>query len=140
LLTCVAVVGWNVGSHFGTDKENFYATVSQVIATLFIAIFLGSYSNEHPLGRNRLDRAFVLTLLAVSLFGIFACVRGLLGRGDGLMTGLAAAGLVACFLLVALALVNRIHVFNQEGPRNHQVLLVVFLFLIATLTMFVYLP
>ena len=36
----------------------------------------------------------MLALLTVSLFGIFAYVRGLLGRGDGLITGLAAPGLV----------------------------------------------
>ena len=139
LIVIVILVGWNAATRFAAGESEYYATVSQVIATLFIAVFLDSFTAEHPLWKDKLDRALVLTLLGISLLGMFACVRGLLHAGNSVMTGLAAAGVAACLLLVALALGQRIHSFANRDAVQTQPLTIVLIFVAAVGGLFIFL-
>jgi hypothetical protein len=118
LLLLVVIVGLGTAMRWGRVDSDYYATVSQIIATLFIAVVLEAFSSEQLLWQDDADKFLVLALLGLGLFGLFASVRGLLGGGDRLTSGVAAAGLVAVAVLVMLALLRRIQSVLPAPPAT----------------------
>ena len=118
LLLLVFVVGLGTAMRWSRVDSNYYASVSQIIATLFIAVVLEAFSSEQLLWQDDADKFLVLALLGMGLFGLFASVRGLLGDGGRLASGVAAAGLVAVAVLVMLALLRRIQSVLPAPPAT----------------------
>jgi hypothetical protein len=139
LLVFVGVIGIHVGFNYASTDANYYATASQVIATLFIAIFLDKFTTDDPLWDDRLHRFLVMALLVASLLGVFASVRGLLGHGNGLTTGLAAAGLVSGFLLVALGLARRLRACASGSTAAAKPLTVMAVFVVVPAVVLIFL-
>lgn len=116
LLALVVLAGVGVAMREPNADSDYFATVSQIIGTLFIAVVLEAFTYERVLWADNTDRYLILALLGIALFGLFACVRGLLGLGGPLPTGAAAAGLTAAALLVALALFRRLGSAEERPP------------------------
>lgn len=118
LLLLPVLAGLVVAKRWDADA-GFYSTVSQIIATLYIAIAVEFFTAERLLWEDGPDQVLVLALLGSSSLGLFACVRGfLIGGGGPVMTGLAAAGLMACSMLVGLALLRRIRLSERIPPMQ----------------------
>jgi hypothetical protein len=118
LLLLVGIIGVGVAVRWKSIENDFYATASQVIATLFIAIILEAFSSEQALWVDDADRLLVLVLIGASLCGLFACLRGLLGDGGRIMNGITAAGIMAASTLVLLALLRRLQSVLPAPPAT----------------------
>lgn len=99
-------------------NTGFYATVSQIIATLFIAMAVEFFARNKSIWETRFDNFMFLTLVGGSWMGLFACVRGMLEKGTALTSGLAVAGLVSASLLVSLALIGQVDQSSSKRPTR----------------------
>ncbi|GAA4978788.1 hypothetical protein WHI96_03540 [Pseudonocardia tropica] len=108
LLSIPLLIGVSAGQRWPRPESDFYATTSQIIATLIIAVVLEAFLPHRPMWQDGLDQVLILPLLGFSLLGLFASVRGLIGGPGGPVTGASAAGISAAALLVALALAARL--------------------------------
>lgn len=113
----VAGIKWPSGS------GDFYSLMAQVIATLFVAICVEFFLRDTSIWTSRNDKFTVVALIAITWTGLFGCIRAMLVGGDGYMTGLATAGIVAASVLVSLALFARVQGSSRAQPALMLVLL-----------------
>lgn len=116
MLALPVMVGTAVAIRWGTHEAEFYETVSQIIATLFIAIVVEFFTPKQMLWEDGPDHVLILILLSIGSSGLFGSLRGILGGGGPIFTGVAAAGLMACTMLVSLALLRRIRRSERLSP------------------------
>jgi len=127
LLTAVVLplcVGITVASRWhGEAGENFYTTISQVIATLFVAIAVEFFTSADK-EREGYEVGVLIALVLLAWTGFFACIRALVGddTGTSLTAGVAACGLTANVVLVSLTLYMRIVQSRQARALNQGVL------------------
>jgi len=96
--------------------SEFYSTVSQVIAAMYLAVAIEFFTGG-GVALDGFGRAEFATLLALSWLGLIACFRGLVtaeGAWEPWTAGLAGMGLVASALLVTSNLADRAAVRNSK--------------------------
>ncbi len=108
VLIVISSVGLTQHVKNADSISDYFGTVSEIIATLFIAVFVEAISDSRRLWSRRINRHTVMALFGVSLFGLFAAVRGLLGESGPVLVGIAACGLFASSSLVGFLLVHRV--------------------------------
>lgn len=109
LLVIPLLVGTSSAQRWPNLDNDFYSGASQVIATLFVAIALEFFSRTTPPWSDRLERAVVLCLMAISWAGLFASIRATIDtHGGPINIALTTAGLMSTSILVCVALFDRI--------------------------------
>lgn len=125
LLGLPVLTGVAVARRWPTIDDAYYGAVSQIIATLFIAIAVELFAPDKLVWDDRLDQFMVLSLIALSWSGLFGCARAMLGGGTAFTSGLAATGLMSASVLVSLALFARVTPTKTGPPAK-----LVFVFLV----------
>jgi hypothetical protein len=131
----VGVAAANSWPHVGKE---FYSSLAQVIATLFVAIAVDLFASQAS-RRSVRDALQLLLLIAQSWFGFFACIRALAGGGTALTAGLAAAGVAAASVLLSLTLYERIRDVSEDSEKDQLIAaVVVTLFLMAPVSLLIF--
>jgi hypothetical protein len=99
--------------HAGGD---FYSSIVQVIATLFVAIAVEFFAREAS-ATGRMEGVRLVLLVGESWAGVFGCVRALAGSGTAVTAGLAGTGVTAAAVLLALALYEEIRKHGDGSDR-----------------------
>ena len=124
-------VGVTVATRWGDlAGDDFYTTISQVIATLFLAVAFQLFARA-PTERRPYEAGTVPVLVLVGWTGFFACVRALAGDATSGTAGLAAAGVVATEVLASLALYDRVVSSSRDSAPSAAALWLVVGFLVA---------
>ena len=97
---------WDVA---GTDS--YYATVAQVIATMYVAVAIEFFAGD-GVELDAAGRAEFVFLLGVSWLGLLDAVGALSRNPSAWTPSLAAAGLVASVFMVTTALGRRVNLKN----------------------------
>jgi cation transport ATPase len=130
-LTIPLCVGLTVAFRWGdAPGENFYTTISQVIATLFVAIAVEFFTRVAT-ERRPYEAVALLLLMLMGWTGFFACIRALAGNTTSITAGVAATGVTATELLVSLALYDRIVQRSVETALRTRALWLLLPFLAA---------
>jgi hypothetical protein len=112
-------------------SENFYASIAQIIATLFVAMMIEFFASEAT-QRESFDATLVVMLLALSWVGLLACIYALAGASNGLTVGLAGAGVTSASVLVSLTLYDKVKGRSSDVQTDDLVAaFTVILFLVA---------
>jgi len=116
LLLLPILTGVAVAKKWPNSDEGLYATMSQIIATLFIAIVVEFLGPDSRVWDDKLDQFMILGQIAFSWLGLFGCIRAMLDGGTALTSGLAAAGVMSASVLVSLALFARVRPATSGSP------------------------
>ena len=115
LVAIPILVGIAMAINWPDAGESFYSSVSQIIATLFIAIAVEFFYTTARM--EILDVVRVVLLTALSWLGLIACVRALAGDQNSVTVGLAGAGVTAASVLVSLALYEQVTRHQTQDTR-----------------------
>lgn len=119
-LVLPALIGLTVAIRGPEVGADYFAVVSQLIATLFIAIVVEAVTAGR-VWDTRIQAMVTLWLAFLSWVGLFACIRALMEPSSPLLVGLAAAGVAAASTLVALGLHGRIASVALDSTRGQSV-------------------
>jgi len=132
------LVGAGMGLKWADAEDPFYSSISQVIATLFVAITFDFFATEAS-RKGGLDGVRLLALIAQSWLGFFACIRALATGGTGVTMALAGAGVTAAAVLVSLALYGHIVTSGEATDASRLIAVaVVLVFLAAAVSLLVF--
>lgn len=107
LVLAPILTGATMSVRWPEPSENFYASIAQIIATLFIAMMIEffAFNTTH---RTSFDATLIIVLLAESWLGLLACIYALAGADGGLVVALAGVGVTSASILVSITLYSRV--------------------------------
>lgn len=115
-LILISVPIWISYDFFSSARpgSDYYSTVAQVIAAMYLAVALESFTSG-GVTLGRFDQVEFAVLLMISWIGLIACLRGIVVVSEEAWTaGLGGSGLIAATLLVTSNLANRVSIRNPR--------------------------
>lgn len=95
-----------------TRSTDYFTTVAQVIAAMYLAVALEFFSGK-GVTLDQFGRSDFAALLTLSWIGLIACIRGIV-YPEHWTAGLAGMGLIASAMLVATNLARRVAIRNPK--------------------------
>jgi hypothetical protein len=124
LLIVLSVVAGMLTSQRWTGMDSgFYGVISQLIATLFIAITVEFFAQLPRSWKGTQERIAIFILIVMSWTGLFACITALVALGakhagevPAWLAGFAGSGLLAAAAVVSLSFTERLR--GKDRPRQ----------------------